>query len=105
MELQQLTDQAIRIKELYGEKNRTEGLRQWGATEYAQGFVADVGDLLKLMMARDQFRSGDHVEQRIRHELVDCLWSVLVIAHELNIDLAEEFAEGMKTLESRIVTG
>jgi len=37
--------------------------------------------------------------------LVDCLWSVLVIAHELNIDLGEEFTEGMKTLESRIVTG
>lgn len=105
MELQQLTVQANRIKALYAEQNRNDGLKRWGATEYAQGFVADVGDLLKLMMVRDGLRSGEAADRKIRHELVDCLWSVLVIADELNIDLASEFIAGMEVLESRIASG
>lgn len=70
--------------------------------EYTQGLVGDVGALMKLVMARNNYRAADDIDCRIQHELVDCLWSVLVIARELDIDLEAAFVREMTTLEQRI---
>lgn len=102
MELSSLTERANEIKQKYAELNRHEGHRQWGLAEYSQGFVADVGDLVKLIMAKNQFRTADDIDRRIAHELVDCLWSVLVIASEMDLDLEAEFIREMANLERRI---
>ncbi|WP_405796899.1 hypothetical protein [Streptomyces sp. NBC_01506] len=44
------------------------------------GFVGDVGDLAKLVMAEDGARPGGGREA-LEHELADCLWSVLILDH------------------------
>jgi len=98
-----LSTRADVIRLLYDEQNREMGRHPWGAAEYAQGFVVDVGALVKLVMARNGFRDADDIDQRIAHELVDCLWSVLVLAKELDVDLDAEFGRGMDGLERRIV--
>ena len=36
------------------------------------------------------------------HELADCLWSVLILAHKYDIDLAAEFERTMTELEAHI---
>lgn len=102
MEFSNLIEQANEIKRRYAELNHINRHRQWGVTEYTQGLVGDVGDLVKLIMARNQYRSTDDVDRKIAHELVDCLWSVLVIADELDIDLEAEFSKEMRKLEQRI---
>jgi NTP pyrophosphatase (non-canonical NTP hydrolase) len=102
MELTELIKRSDEIKQQYAELNRLNGHRPWGVAEYTQGFVADVGALTKYVMAKNQFRSGGDVDRKIAHELVDCLWSVLVIASELNLDLEDEFLQGMDALEERI---
>lgn len=102
MEFSNLSERANEIKRQYAELNKINRHRQWCVTEYTQGFVGDVGDLVKLIMARNQYRSTDDVDRKIAHELVDCLWSVLVIARELDIDLEAEFFTEMEKLEQRI---
>jgi NTP pyrophosphatase (non-canonical NTP hydrolase) len=111
MEFSELAFRAIQIKELYAKANQKDNLREWGRADYAQGFVGDVGDLLKLIMARENLRSFEeinlksypNIDTAIAHELADCLWSILVLAHELNVDLEMEFTSSMRELEDHIV--
>lgn len=73
-----------------------------GLAEYVQELVGDVGALVKLTMAKKQYRTADDIDRRIAHEVVNCFWSVLIIADELGLDLEPEFAIEMTKLEQRI---
>ena len=102
MEFRELIKKAKEIKESYAELNEQKGEGVWGVVEYTQGFVGDVGDLTKLVMAKKGFRSYEDVDEKLAHELADCLWSVVVIAEELDIDLESEFLKTMEELKQRI---
>ncbi len=104
MELKELSQKAKEIKEAYIKLNKKKGNKNWGAAEYAQGFVGDVGDLVKLVMAKEGFRHYEDVDKGVAHELSDCLWSILVIADELGIDLEPEFLHSMEELKSKIAS-
>ena len=66
------------------------------------GFVTDVGELSELVVSKAGMRSIDDVDAKLRHELADCLWSVLILADVYNVDLEKEFADTMAKLEMRI---
>jgi NTP pyrophosphatase (non-canonical NTP hydrolase) len=70
-----------------------------------QGFVVDVGDLMKLVMAKAGTRPVDHVDQKLAHELSDCLWSVLVLAKAYDVDLEKEFLRTMDEIEVKLAAG
>lgn len=98
MEFGQFVEKAKEIKCLYSETNSV----VWGATEHTQGLVGDVGDLTKLIMAKNRLRQIANVDEKIKHGLSDCLWAILVIADDLGIDLEKEFFEQMDQLKVRI---
>lgn len=102
MDLKQLTAKAKEVKELYSKHNRHSGEKTWTNAEYTQGLVGDVGDLVKLIMAKNNFRHYDDLDKKIAHELSDCLWSILVIADDLKVDLEPEFIHTMNELKERI---
>ncbi len=103
MEFKELTKRAKEIKDAYAVLNRMEGARKWGVEEYAQGFVGDVGDLMKLIMAKKGFRFyDDTIDEQLAHELADCLWAIITISNELDIDLEKEFLKTMNFLEKKI---
>jgi NTP pyrophosphatase (non-canonical NTP hydrolase) len=66
------------------------------------GFVGDVGDLSKIIMAKNNLRSMENVNEKLEHELNDCLWSVMVLASKFGIDLEESFPKAMDALKKRI---
>ena len=84
-------------------EQRTYG-RAWNHEEIALGFVGDVGDLVKLVMAQEGVRQIPDVKSKLAHELADCLWSVLVLADVYGIDLEEAFLYTMDNLERQITT-
>lgn len=104
MQFQEIIKRARAIKKAYDALNRREGNRGWGVSEYTQGLVGDVGDLMKLIMAKRGFRFSEeeNVVAALKHELADCLWSVLMIADELGINLEKEFLATMSKLENKI---
>ena len=102
MEFRALAQKAREIKVAYAKLNKKKGEKNWGIAEYAQGFVGDVGDLMKLVMAKEGFRSYNDVDKKLAHELADCLWSIIVLADELSIDLESEFLNTMEKLQKRI---
>ena len=97
-----LQTRAVEIRQKYTEKNARDGHKTWGGLEYAAGFTGDVGDLLKLVMAKENLRHADDIDAKLAHELSDCLWAVLVLADHYGVDLEKEFPKAMDELERRI---
>lgn len=103
MDIKELSDRTIKIKGLYAVLNRTEGNKTWGLNEYAQGLVGDVGDLVKLVMAKKGFRfAATDTDKKLARELADCLWSLFILADELDIDLEKEYLKMLKQLEDKV---
>ncbi|MFI7021018.1 MazG nucleotide pyrophosphohydrolase domain-containing protein [Streptomyces sp. NPDC050164] len=102
MSLGELKKRAMRIHDLYDELNRRERGRVWTRDEYMLGFVGDVGDLAKLIMAEEGAREAPGGRAALEHELADCLWSVLILAHHYDVNLEEAFHRTMAELEDAI---
>jgi len=102
MSYEDLLKRALEIQSKYDELNNIHSRDAWNAQNYMAGFVGDVGDLSKIIMAKEGLRSMEDVDTKLAHELSDCLWSVLVLADKYNIDLASEFMKNMDALEKRI---
>lgn len=98
-----LTTLALQVSNHYDELNIQDGQPKWGASERMAGFVGDVGTLSKLIMAKKGLRRGsENLDAELKHELADCLWSIMVIADDLQIDLEAEFINVMEELTERI---
>lgn len=102
MELSQLTERALQIRQAFAEREKRRTGREWTREEVMQGFVGDVGDLMKLTMAKSGIRQIDGVDAKLAHELADCLWSILVLAKLHDVDLEKEFLATMKLLETKL---
>jgi NTP pyrophosphatase (non-canonical NTP hydrolase) len=101
-DLKHLQARALEVAAKYDELNSKADRQLWNNKDYAMGFVGDVGDLLKLVQAKEGVRHIDDVEAKLAHELADCLWCVLVLARRYDIDLEKEFMGTMDELKERI---
>jgi NTP pyrophosphatase (non-canonical NTP hydrolase) len=102
MSLSALSTRARRIRKLYARLETQRGGRPWTRAQLAQGFVGDVGDLMKLLMAKDGLRPAEQLDARLAHEFGDCLWSLLVLADASDVDLEKAFHGTMDELELRL---
>jgi NTP pyrophosphatase (non-canonical NTP hydrolase) len=102
MEFQQLYQRAQRIRQQYAAFEAARYGRSWTKEEVAMGFVSDVGDLMKLVLAHAGVRAIPEHQERLAHELADCLWSILVLADLYQIDLEAAFVQTMDALESHL---
>lgn len=101
MEFSQLSVRALEIRRAFAAYEQRRTGRTWTREEIMQGFVVDMGDLMRLVMAKAGARTvaGD-VDAKLAHELSDCLWSLLVLADQYGIDLEKEFLRTMDELEA-----
>lgn len=101
-DLKDLQKRALDIQQKYAELNDAKNQEYWNLRDYTLGFVGDVGQLAKLIMAKENLRELNDVDAKLEHEIADCLWSVLVIAGKLGIDLEKAFENTMQELDQRI---
>lgn len=106
-DIKELQARALEVRQKYNKLNEEHGHEPWEAKAYAMGFVGDVGDLLKLVMAKSNLRDskGGDLDAKIEHELSDCLWSILVLSGHYGIDLEKAFLKTMSELDARIAGG
>lgn len=102
MTYEDLLRRAVEIRDKYDQLNLKKRGIQWNEQQLMAGFMGDVGDLSKIIMAKHGLRAMDDVDQKLAHELSDCLWSILVLASKYKIDLAGEFIKTMDQLDERI---
>jgi NTP pyrophosphatase (non-canonical NTP hydrolase) len=102
MDTENLSARAMEIRQRFADFEKAKSGKEWTKEEVMQGFVVDVGDLMKLVMAKQGLRHVDDVDQKLAHELSDCLWSVLVLSKLYGIDLEQEFMKTMDELDGMI---
>ena len=102
MEFQTIINRALEIRKQYEAKEKQLYGSAWTSEEIALGFVGDVGDLAKLIIAENGKRNIPDSKAKLEHELADCLWSVIVLAHQHGVDLEESFVNTMNELEQHL---
>lgn len=104
MKFKKMVARALEIREKYTKFEAEAFGRSWTSEEIALGFVGDVGDLMKLVMAENGIRSIPNHREKLGHEMSDCLWAIIVLADKFNIDLETEFMRTMAEIESALKT-
>jgi NTP pyrophosphatase (non-canonical NTP hydrolase) len=102
MTFQDMRDKALAIRKKYAKFEKEKYGKGWTKEQLVKGFVKDVDDLMKLVSAREKNVDVENFDQKLRHELADCLWSTIVIAEEYEVDLKEAFFETMEELGARL---
>lgn len=101
----ELVARALEIRGKYDALNEADGQMKWTPMEQVAGLNGDVGDLTKLVMAKQGKRRlpsnvGD-LDAAIEHELGDILWQIIDIADSYDIDLEKAFLATMNELDER----
>lgn len=99
---QKIVERAVQIRAQYEEKEKQLYGSSWTSEDIALGFVRDVGDLANLIMAENGRRNIANSEEKLEHELFDCLWSVIVLSRLHDIDLDRSFMNTMDNLEKHL---
>lgn len=104
MAFQKMVESAREVTTLYDQLNNQQGFSSWKLQEHLQGFMEDLGTLSRLTMMKSGLRPNTYedLDERLIHEVCDCLWVTIKIADELGIDLESEFPKQMNKLAKRI---
>jgi len=99
----------LEVQDLYDQFNKKSNEDIWTADDYLDGLMGDIGDLHKLVMAKNNkrgYKAANHknmtVDEAIAHELSDVIWSVVIIADKYKIDLEQSVLNNMKQLKAGI---
>jgi NTP pyrophosphatase (non-canonical NTP hydrolase) len=103
MEFQNLIEEALRVRKMYEEKEKQLYGSAWTSEEITLGFVGDVGDLAKLILAENGRRNITDSKEKLEHELADCLWSIIVLSKLHEIDLETSFIKTMDGLKNHLL--
>lgn len=104
MEFEEIRQRAMEIRQRYAALEQAMYGRSWSGEEIAMGFVGDVGDLMKLVMAQHGIRDIPDPKEKLAHELADCLWAVIVLSDRYGVDLERAFLTTMDDLETHIAS-
>lgn len=102
MEVKELMAKAIEVRKKYAEFEKIKFGKEWSNEQIAEGLVGDVGDLMKLVMAKEGIRKIDDVDSKLAHELSDCLWCILILADKYGVDIEKSFDKTMDELKSKL---
>jgi NTP pyrophosphatase (non-canonical NTP hydrolase) len=102
MEFQTLIGRAMAIRKKYALLEKEQYGREWTGEEIMLGYMKDIGDLAKLVQAKEGIRPVENVDDALAHELSDCIWSAIVLADKYGVDLEKSFTKTMDELEGRL---
>ena len=102
MEFKTLQTRALELQTAYDAHTKLKYGKSWTPEQIAQGFIGDVGDLMKLILAKSGVRDIENADEKLSHELADCLWCIMVLSHAYGVDLEHEFLKTMDVLQTRI---
>lgn len=102
MNIEELTQKMLYVKKLYTNFENKKLYKNWTTEETYQGLVSDVGDLGRLVLAKEGFREMPDIEEKLQYELAEILYATLFLANSYNIDLTKAFLDEMSRLEQNL---
>lgn len=77
--------------------------KTWGNKELLVGLVTDVGDLARLVLAKEGYRAaGKDIDKALRHELADCFWAIIVLSEKYDINLEDALVEMSEDIKEKL---
>ena len=102
MEFKSLIEQALAIRTKYAEFEKERYGREWSREELMLGFMKDMGDLAQLVQAKEGVRRIENIDEKLAHELSDCLWSIIILADKYGVNLENAFMKTMQELDNHL---
>jgi len=99
-DFQKMINKAVEIKAKYNEIEP----KKWQVEQGMMGLMTDVGELSEALMAYRGYRKdvNKDVKKILEHELSDVLFSIIIIAKKIGVDLEKSFWRTMEEIEKRI---
>lgn len=85
--LAELTSVALDLRRRLASFEQDRYGQEWTVSDLLLGLVGDLGDLAKLVQAREGKRHVEDLDRALVHEMGDCFWALVVIADRLDINL------------------
>ena len=105
MEFSEMRAAARGVRQSYAAMEQRRYGRTWTPEEVMLGFLGDVGDLAKLVQGKAGARPTADLDDKVAHELADCLWSVMTLAELYGVDLEQSFSNTMRHLSNYLRQG
>jgi hypothetical protein len=70
MEFETIVKRALEIRKKYDQLNESKRGVRWNEQQFMAGFVGDVGDLSKIIMAKHGLRDMDDIDAKLAHEFM-----------------------------------
>lgn len=102
MNLQEIIEKSLESRALYEIYEKEHFGRIRTPEEIYTTLVSDVGDLGRLVLAREQMGDIDNLDQKLKHELAECLINICVFSKKYNINLEEAFLLEIKEIEKKV---
>ncbi|MEI6420236.1 MAG: nucleotide pyrophosphohydrolase [bacterium] len=99
MQIKELTEKALRIQEEYRKFEDKKSFKHWDIEQTYDSLVSDVGDLGRLVLAKEGFRDATGADKNLEHELAEILWATLVLAEHYKIDLESAYLKQIEKVE------
>jgi NTP pyrophosphatase (non-canonical NTP hydrolase) len=100
--LQELMARAEEIRAKYEEYSALDGREAWRTRDYAMGLTGDIGDLIKLIMAKENLLDKPEADEKLGPEFADCLYALLVLANNYNVDLTKEIERKLDMITEKV---
>lgn len=100
MQFKQIIKRAQEIRDMFQKYEKKNVGKIWAKEQILEGLIVDIGDLTRLIMAKEGYRKVDDVDRKLEHELSDCLWAIIILASKYNIDLEKAFFDTMNELDA-----
>lgn len=102
MNIEQLTEKVLKIKKMYSEYEIKKSYKPWTVEETFVGLASDVGDLGRLILAKEGFREMPDLDKDLEHELAELLYTTLLLSNHYGIDLEKVFLNEISRLENNL---
>lgn len=94
---------SMRIRELYHELEKRKHGAPWTKQEDVVGFVHDVGELGRMVMAAEgRWMYPGDLDKDLGDKLAECLWWLFVLSERLGVDIDTAFASKIAELEGSL---
>ena len=101
MDIETMQQRALAVRARFAAFEKATYGREWTSADLVMGLMVDLGDLASAVQRLEGLRPRGSQEPtaELRHEISDCLWVLLVLAHRYEIDVASAFTETMTEIE------
>ena len=77
--------------------------KKWGNEELLIGLMTDIGDLARLILAKEGFRSAKKdLEKQLRHEIAACFWAIVVLSEKYKVNIPQALQEMSIDLKKKL---